>query len=125
MATDFNEMWRETSREELWQEIEKHWEDSSRSRIVMLLAMHHGEALSLEAIEANTGLHADWLTPNLKLLEKQGVVRRDSEQDSCFHIDEDQDFFDYLVQFFRNIERESGHLETLSRWAGGHELKSD
>jgi hypothetical protein len=54
-TSEFDQLWQQYAKEDLWNRVSEWWESASRSRVVMLLAMHHTEELTLGEIVGKAG----------------------------------------------------------------------
>jgi hypothetical protein len=114
---EFNQLWQQYSKEDLWNRVTEWWESASRSRVVMLLAMHHTEELSLPFIVAEVGEPKDFVMAVLDELVKNGQVQCIAGDPKRFRIADEDAFLGYIRQCCQRTSAAAGFLGTLASWA--------
>lgn len=115
---EFRQLWQKYSKEDLWNHVSEWWESAGRARVVMMLAMHHTDELSLNEMVAKVGEPEAFVRSVLADLENQKiVVCRNSEQ-ATFKISDEAALIKFMQQCCQRTSAAAGFMSTLAGWAG-------
>ena len=116
---EIDQLWQRYSKEDLWNRVSEWWESANRARVVMLLAMHHTEELSLPDIVEQTGEPEASVLAVLADLQKQGVVECRVGEPPRYRIGDETKFLKFMQECCQRTTVAAGFLSTLAGWAGG------
>ena len=116
--SEFEQLWQQYSKEDLWNRVSEWWESVSRSRVVMLLAMHHSEELSLSEIVAKAGESEAFVFAVLSDLEKQNLGVCQGTEGPKYRIGDETAFLKFMHECCRRASASAGFMSTLAGWAG-------
>ena len=116
--SEFEQLWQKYSKEDLWNRVSEWWESASRSRVAMLLAMHHNEELSLSEIVAKAGESEAFVLAVLGDLEKQKLVECRGTEVPKYRIGDETAFLKFMQECCLRTSASAGFMSTLAGWAG-------
>jgi hypothetical protein len=116
-TTEFQQLWKKYSKEDLWNRVTEWWESARRTRIVMLLAMHHDEELPLSLIVEKVGESEDFVLSVLNDLERNGQVSSTGDAPKKYRILDEDKFLEYISQCCQRTSAAAGLLSTLASWS--------
>ena len=116
---DFDQLWEQVSREDLWEGLSDWQEHARRARVVVLLGMHHGEEVPLSAIATETGETEEWVSATLAELEQQGTVILSAEHPRRYRIADERRFLEFVAECCHRASVATGHLSALAKWTAG------
>ena len=115
--SEIDQLWAKYSKVDLWKQVSEWWESASRARVVMLLALHHTEDLSLSEIVQQAGTPEAMVLEVLRDLEKQRVVECHDGISPKYRIADEQEFLKLMHQCCHRTSVAAGVLCTLASWA--------
>lgn len=116
-TTEFQQLWKKYSKEDFWNRVTEWWESARRSRIVMLLAMHHDQETPLSLIVEKVGEPEDFVLGVLNDLERNGQVRCSDNAPKEYRIADEDRFLEYVGQCCQRTSAAAGLLSTLASWS--------
>lgn len=119
--SEIDQLWTKYSKEDLWKKMSEWWESASHARVVMLLAMHHNEDLSLTEIVQKAGAPEAMVVQVLEDFEKQQVVECHGSSPPKYRISNEPEFLKLMQQCCHRTSVAAGVLSTLAGWASGVE----
>ena len=117
--SEIDQLWKRYSKDDLWKQVSEWWESASRARVVMLLALHHSQDLSLPEIVQKAGAPEAIVLQVLGDLEKQQVVECHGGSQPKYRVADEQEFLKLMQQCCHRTSVAAGVLSTLAGWASG------
>jgi hypothetical protein len=115
--SEIDQLWTKYSKVDLWKQVSEWWESASRARVVMLLALHHTDDLSLPEIVQKAGAPEAMVLEVLRDLEKQRVVECHGGISPKYRIADEQEFLKLMQECCHRTSAAADVLSTLAGWA--------